>query len=95
MTFKPTLEMALLMQRSAEGDLVAFAELWPLIMDEPLDTSRDLEGLVKEMTTRIESLTPAPEPAKPSVADIQNSILAVWAEFNRIFDDPKMKRRLQ
>lgn len=64
MTYKPTLEVAILVQRVGNGDFSAVPELWPLLFEEPLDQTRPVEDIANDLAKRITELTADDEAEK-------------------------------
>jgi DNA-directed RNA polymerase subunit L len=93
MAFTITVKMAALLQRCSTGDIDAFQEVWPLIMDRPLDPDESLEKAAKELADRIESLVPKAEPKK---VDPNEAIAAAAEALTEItlgmIQDAKKKR---
>lgn len=72
MTSKVTYEMAVLIQRAADGDALVLKDLWPLMFDTPFDPTRPLEDIAADVAKKITAWNEAnkpEEPAQPAPAD--------------------------
>lgn len=78
MTSVISYEMALLVDRVAKGDISAIGPLWDLLIEEPLDPSRPIVDVAKDLAAALEAYnkdsvvdpTPAPEPAPITLAQL-------------------------
>lgn len=78
MTWEPSLEVALLIQRCGKGDVEAMTELWPHLFTTPIDVKRPLSDLAQDLADRITELMPPEEKKTPDPnALIEDAIAAV------------------
>lgn len=103
MPYVPTVREAVLVQRVSRGDVEALVELWDLWFDEPLDQSRRIEDIAKDLEAKVAELTakdekdekPKPKP-KPRSSDNQDAIISAMeasvALVNEVIEETKRKR---